>query len=155
MSTRPGLARGGRAVSRTVALLRERDGDSCGRCGVAILVGVNGLHPDGATIGHRVPAAHGGTDDPSNLRLEHRRCNLAAGARTSSPRARIVGPVALASLALVIASMTAGSVGATIPTDESVLRARLLSCAILDQARERGIPERRLPATLTSCRALR
>lgn len=154
MSTRKGLARGGRIVGRTIAMLRERDGNSCGRCGVAILDGVSGLHPDGATIGHRVPAAQGGTDELSNLRLEHRRCNLAAGARTSSPRARIVAPVALASLVILTAWVT-GSVGATSTDYETVTRARLLSCVLIDEARERGIPARSLPRTLASCRALR
>jgi len=153
MSTRPGLARGGRIVPRTVALLRERDGDACGRCGGPVpRMGASGLDPEGPTIGHRVPAAKGGTDDMTNLRLEHRRCNLAAGARIASPRARIVAPVGLA---VLIVGMLAGSAAAYVPTSESTLRAGLLSCAILREARLQGIPERRLPLTLASCRAVR
>lgn len=93
MSTRPGLARGGAIVKRTISLLRARDGDSCGRCSAAIDFGASGLDPEGPTIGHIVPASKGGTDAVWNLRLEHRKCNLAAGDRETPPRARIARPV--------------------------------------------------------------
>lgn len=93
MSTRPGLARGGAIVPRTVSLLRARDGDACRRCSEKIDFGQNGLHPDGPTIGHIVPASLGGSDAPWNLGLEHRRCNLAAGDRVAPPRARLAVPV--------------------------------------------------------------
>lgn len=93
MSTRPGLARGGFRIGTTRRVLLERDGNACGRCGLTIDVGLDGMAPDGPTIGHIVPAAEGGTDDLANLRLEHRRCNLAAGARPIPPRALIARPV--------------------------------------------------------------
>jgi hypothetical protein len=53
---------------------------------------LSGLDPMGPTLGHIVPMAEGGTDDLDNLRLEHRKCNLAAGKRIVRAIARIVPP---------------------------------------------------------------
>lgn len=96
MSTRPGLARGGHRVAQTRRALLERDGNACRRCGLPIDMTLSGLHPDGPTLGHIDPAARRGTDDLGNLGLEHRRCNLAAGARVDPPRAKIARPIAIA-----------------------------------------------------------
>lgn len=95
MSTRPGLARGGAIVARTVARLRERDGDLCGRCADPIEFSASGLDTRGPTLGHITPASRGGSDADWNLRLEHRACNLAAGARLAPPRALIARPVVI------------------------------------------------------------
>lgn len=93
MSTRAGLARGGGRIGSTRRILRDRDGDLCGRCVTPIDFNVDGMAPDGPTIGHVIPAADGGTDELANLRLEHRRCNLAAGDRPTPPRALIARPL--------------------------------------------------------------
>lgn len=62
----------------------------CAKCGRIIDPTLSGLHPEGATVGHTLPVSKGGTDDFDNLRLEHRRCNLAAGARVAPPPAVVV-----------------------------------------------------------------
>lgn len=68
-----------RAVRR---FLIARDGDRCGRCGL----------PGARELGHVLPRSRGGSDDISNLRLEHGACNRAAGNRPDSPRARLLEP---------------------------------------------------------------
>lgn len=61
---------------------------TCGICGETIDTSLSGLHPDGPTIDHIVPAINGGTDDWSNLQPAHRRCNLSKGSsRQSGPLA--------------------------------------------------------------------
>jgi 5-methylcytosine-specific restriction endonuclease McrA len=91
MSSR--LHRGGRPRDRALRLVIERDGDRCRRCGGVVDLRLGGLHPDGPTLGHVVPAMRGGGDELANLALEHRRCNLAAGSRLTPPRAAIVAPI--------------------------------------------------------------
>lgn len=92
MTLRSVRHRSGRWVARTVAYLVALDA-SCGRCGEAIDPALPGTHADGATIGHRQALALGGTDDLDNLRAEHRRCNLAAGADVDAqPAATIALP---------------------------------------------------------------
>jgi 5-methylcytosine-specific restriction endonuclease McrA len=76
-------------------MLVDRDGYRCRRCFRLIRFQTNGLDPEGATIGHIVPASKGGSDALSNLRLEHRRCNIAAGARPDSPRGPLAHPIPL------------------------------------------------------------
>lgn len=49
--------------------LWERDGGLCGICGIAVDFGA------GMDIDHVVQRAEGGSDDPSNLRVTHQRCN--------------------------------------------------------------------------------
>ena len=65
----------------------------CARCHVIIDPALSGLHPDGATVGHIVPVSRGGDDSFDNLQLEHRRCNLHAGARMAPARATVVEPL--------------------------------------------------------------
>lgn len=96
MSTRPGLARGGRRIRETIALIVARDGNNCRRCGLPVDLTLSGLNRLGPTIGHIIAAALGGTDALANLGLEHRMCNLAAGARRDPPRALIAKPIPLA-----------------------------------------------------------
>jgi hypothetical protein len=62
--------------------LEARDGRSCARCGDPI------DRAETASIGHVIARAHGGSDGPENLRLEHLVCNQRAGADRT--RARIV-----------------------------------------------------------------
>ena len=86
------LHSGGRRISRVRLLLFERDGDRCGRCSRPIDMTLSGFAMLGPTIGHRDPASRGGSDYLDNLQLEHRRCNLSAGARITPPRAVIARP---------------------------------------------------------------
>lgn len=89
------LHRGGARVRSTVGLVLDRDGNRCRRCRQPIDMTLGGMQPDGPTLGHVVPMAKGGGDELGNLGLEHRRCNLAAGARSDPPRALIARPVAV------------------------------------------------------------
>lgn len=73
----------GATLRRLRALVVARDGAVCARCDMTINLGLSGLHPRGLTLGHAHDRAKGGTDDPSNLRPEHRVCNL----RGLNPRA--------------------------------------------------------------------
>jgi 5-methylcytosine-specific restriction endonuclease McrA len=74
--TRSSLHSGGQRLRAARALVLRRDGPVCWRCGGWIDVRLSGLHPDGLTLGHKVPAGAGGTDHLDNLGPEHRRCNL-------------------------------------------------------------------------------
>jgi 5-methylcytosine-specific restriction endonuclease McrA len=87
------LHRGGYRLRHTRAAVLARDGATCWRCGYAIDLTVDGNDPDGLTLGHVKPVKAGGSDDPSNLRPEHKRCNLAASAREQPPLATIATPV--------------------------------------------------------------
>lgn len=94
MSSRSALHRGGQKLRTTRANVLEVHGAVCGRCSEPIDLELSGLHPRGLTLGHIVPASRpGGSDDPGNLRPEHRSCNLAAGARCTPPRATIAKPI--------------------------------------------------------------
>ena len=87
------LHRGGARIRATVRLILNRDGIRCRRCRLPIDMALGGMHPDGPTLGHILPMARGGGDDLGNLGLEHRRCNLAAGARADPPRAWLASPI--------------------------------------------------------------
>lgn len=93
MSSHSLLHQGGQRLRTARVQVVNRDGNVCGRCGGRIDLSLPGSHPDGLTLGHIIPASKGGTDDLSNLRPEHRRCNLAAGARRAPPRATIAVPI--------------------------------------------------------------
>ena len=56
------------------ALLIERDGNTCARCG-------NPMPTDDMTLDHKIPVSAGGTDHPVNLQLMHKHCNQERGAR--------------------------------------------------------------------------
>lgn len=86
------ISKGGRRIRRTLLMIVERDGDRCARCNGRVNIALSGATPMGPTIGHRDPASRGGSDYLDNLQLEHRRCNLAAGARITPPRASVVTP---------------------------------------------------------------
>ncbi len=72
-------ARGGHAGDPGYlrAEICERDGWRCGICGKP--VDPKSVHPDPGfgSLDHVIPVSHGGSSDPSNLRLTHLRCNLA------------------------------------------------------------------------------
>lgn len=59
--------------------LAERDGWWCWLCGGAIDPALPPNSPGSGTVDHVVPRSRGGDDQPSNLRLAHRRCNTRRG----------------------------------------------------------------------------
>ena len=90
---RPALRRVTGRRNRMLALaLYHRDGGLCGRCHRPIPLGLHYTEPQSLTIGHIVPHARGGSYEPSNLRPEHRWCNLTAGIRADVPAATPVLP---------------------------------------------------------------
>ncbi len=66
--------------ARLRAMVLERDGMACTRCGQVAGPGVT-LHVD-----HLVPVAQGGTNDESNLTTLCSECNLGKGARREPAR---------------------------------------------------------------------
>lgn len=56
------------------------DEDVCWLCGHVVDKTLPGTDPDGPTVDHIKPREHGGTNELSNLRLAHLRCNSARGA---------------------------------------------------------------------------
>jgi hypothetical protein len=63
------------------ARLIERDGPACWICGGEVDLDVAATAPGAPTVDHVVPRARGGSSDPANLRLAHRRCNGRRGSR--------------------------------------------------------------------------
>lgn len=61
------------------ARLAARDGWSCWLCGGGIDPSAIPTSPVSATVDHLVPRSRGGSNDPTNLRLAHRRCNNRRG----------------------------------------------------------------------------
>lgn len=57
-----------------INVLLQRDGDSCGICGLAML-------PESISVDHVTLRSHGGSDVAENLRLAHLTCNLTRGRR--------------------------------------------------------------------------
>lgn len=75
--------------------LATRDGSACGICGdnvqIDIPSGIRGENGgDGPSVDHIVPTSKGGSDDLSNLRLTHWRCNKARGNRDDANQLRLV-----------------------------------------------------------------
>jgi hypothetical protein len=68
-------------MTMTVEDLACRDGAKCNICQRKINMNKSGLEPLGPTIDHILPVSKGGTNDPSNLALAHRRCNVSRGNR--------------------------------------------------------------------------
>lgn len=54
--------------------IRERDGGLCGICGSEVAIAEQSLD-------HIIPLALGGTHEPANVQIAHRRCNSRKGAR--------------------------------------------------------------------------
>lgn len=65
----------GNAFEPTRQRVAERDGWTCALCGEAIDPALRKPHPDALHIDHLEQRAAGGSDDPSNLRATHARCN--------------------------------------------------------------------------------
>jgi hypothetical protein len=63
----------------SAARLAQRDGWWCWLCGAAIDPAAPANSPGSGTVDHVVPRSRGGTDEPGNLRLAHRRCNVRRG----------------------------------------------------------------------------
>ncbi|MGN6089626.1 MAG: HNH endonuclease [Actinomycetes bacterium] len=61
--------------------LARRDGWRCWICGGELDRTVAATDPTAPTIDHVLPRALGGSSEPSNLRLAHRRCNGRRGSR--------------------------------------------------------------------------
>lgn len=59
--------------------IAERDGCSCHLCGLKVNMALSGMHPMGPTIDHLIPLSAGGIDDPVNVALAHRSCNVKRG----------------------------------------------------------------------------
>ena len=59
--------------------VRRRDGDDCHLCGGLMLFSGYPLGPDFATLDRVVPGSKGGRYEIDNLKLAHRRCNVARG----------------------------------------------------------------------------
>lgn len=71
----------GRRVRKTIDLLAIVYGTRCAKCGAVIDLWRKHPDPLSPSIGHQLPRSRGGSDDLGNLRLEHLRCNEAAGNR--------------------------------------------------------------------------
>lgn len=54
--------------------IRDRDGGLCGICGSPVALADQSMD-------HIIPLARGGTHEPANVQLAHRRCNSSKGAR--------------------------------------------------------------------------
>jgi hypothetical protein len=57
---------------RTQVLAEEAD---CWVCGMRVDQALPGIHPEGPTVDHITRRVDGGTNERSNLRLAHNRCN--------------------------------------------------------------------------------
>lgn len=64
----------------TIDALGDRDRWRCHLCRRKVDRTLTSPHPMSPTFDHLVPISDGGTDDPANLRLAHRRCNSSRGA---------------------------------------------------------------------------
>jgi hypothetical protein len=58
-----------------IAVLGDRDDWTCWVCAGDVDPHAVAGSPHAASVDHVVPRARGGTNDPANLRLAHRRCN--------------------------------------------------------------------------------
>lgn len=65
----------------SVDQLAARDGSRCQICRRKIDLSRSGQDQWGPSIDHILPVSRGGTNDPANLRLAHRRCNSSRGAK--------------------------------------------------------------------------
>lgn len=61
------------------ARLAERDGWWCWLCGGAIDPNARRDSSASGTVDHLVPRSRGGSNEPDNLRLAHKRCNVRRG----------------------------------------------------------------------------
>jgi len=87
------LHNGGQAKRTALELVIQRDGPWCWRCSGWIDKRLSGNHPRGATLGHVIAVAAGGTDDLSNLAPEHRVCNLNGAPSAGDPAPKVAVPI--------------------------------------------------------------
>lgn len=66
-------------IKYTLNEIGERDGWRCHLCRRVINRKLPGTHQRGPTIDHLVPLSHGGTDEPMNVAVAHRACNVRRG----------------------------------------------------------------------------
>lgn len=71
-----------RTSATTYSLLdiATRDGWRCHLCRRRVRADLPGTHQLGPTVDHLLPVRDGGLDEPDNVALAHRRCNVARGA---------------------------------------------------------------------------
>lgn len=65
-------------------LVTEAYGNRCHICTLPINLALAYPHPLSLSLDHLLPRSRGGSDDVSNLRPVHLRCNLSRGARPAS-----------------------------------------------------------------------
>jgi 5-methylcytosine-specific restriction endonuclease McrA len=75
------MMRDGLHTRVTIRAVGQHAGWTCGICGHAIDPRVPHTAGDGPSVDHILPRCLGGSDDPANLRLAHRRCNSARPSR--------------------------------------------------------------------------
>lgn len=84
-------ARRGTRHGTSASWLRQRDGVTCGICGVSVDMSLRCPHPGSPSVDHVIPRALGGSDDPSNLQLAHLSCNQIKQARPAEVVAFALG----------------------------------------------------------------
>jgi hypothetical protein len=77
-------------VKYSLAEIGDRDGWRCHLCSRRVDRTLPGSRPDGPTIDHLIPIADGGTDEPANVALAHRSCNVKRG-RKGVAQLRMIG----------------------------------------------------------------
>jgi 5-methylcytosine-specific restriction endonuclease McrA len=86
--TRKMYRRAGETKTEGYLILRaeiaERDGWRCSLCSGPVDPSLKHTDPAYGTIDHVVPITRGGTNELSNLRLAHHRCNSAKGNRAGN-----------------------------------------------------------------------
>jgi 5-methylcytosine-specific restriction endonuclease McrA len=65
-----------RKYGTSVDQLAARDGTTCALCSNPVDMTKRAPHPGCPSVDHRIPRAHGGTNDPTNLQLAHLVCNV-------------------------------------------------------------------------------
>lgn len=68
--------KGARSTSYRIAEIALRDGFRCHLCRERVDMRLPGTHPQGPTIDHLIPVTDGGDDEPVNVALAHRECNV-------------------------------------------------------------------------------
>lgn len=68
--------RGARSTSYRISEIALRDGFRCHLCRGRVDMRLSGAHPKGPTIDHLIPVSAGGDDEPANVALAHRECNV-------------------------------------------------------------------------------
>jgi 5-methylcytosine-specific restriction endonuclease McrA len=80
---RKNAKRRGARLGRTFTLheIAQRDGWRCHICRKSVRKDLPGTDRGGPTIDHLLPVAAGGRDEPENVALAHRGCNIQRGTR--------------------------------------------------------------------------